>query len=96
VCLGVKVLSITRHQRADILDRSAQPLQSLMPWRVAGIGAVGKVSRLVESLQHLLLAHRQLPAGHLPLAMRQALAHGRPKPTPAPRKKAVKKYKVIR
>jgi hypothetical protein len=30
------------------------------------------------------------------IAMRQALAHGRPKPAPAPRKKAVKKYKLVR
>jgi hypothetical protein len=30
------------------------------------------------------------------LAMRQALAHGRPVPPPAPRKKAVKKYKLVR
>jgi hypothetical protein len=30
------------------------------------------------------------------LAMRQALAHGKPKPPAAPRKKAVNKYKVIR
>jgi hypothetical protein len=30
------------------------------------------------------------------IAMRQALAHGPPNPTPAPRKKAVKKYKLVR
>jgi hypothetical protein len=30
------------------------------------------------------------------IAMRQALAHGRPKPAPTPRKKAVKKYKLVR
>jgi len=30
------------------------------------------------------------------IAMRQALAHGRPKPAPAPRKKAAKKYKIVR
>jgi hypothetical protein len=30
------------------------------------------------------------------IAMRQALAHGQPKRTPAPRKKAVKKYKLVR
>jgi hypothetical protein len=30
------------------------------------------------------------------IAMRQALQAGKPKPAPAPRKKAVKKYRVIR
>jgi hypothetical protein len=30
------------------------------------------------------------------IAMRQALAHGPPNPTPGPRKKAVKKYKLVR
>jgi hypothetical protein len=30
------------------------------------------------------------------IAMRQALAHGRPKPAPTPLKKAVKKYKLVR
>ncbi len=30
------------------------------------------------------------------IAVRQALAHGQPKPATAPRKKAVKKYKLIR
>jgi hypothetical protein len=30
------------------------------------------------------------------IAMRQALAHGKPEPSRAPRKKAVKKYRVIR
>jgi hypothetical protein len=30
------------------------------------------------------------------IAMRQALAHSRPKPAPAPRKKAAKKYKIVR
>ena len=30
------------------------------------------------------------------IAMRQALAHGRPQPAPATRKKAVKKYRIIR
>jgi hypothetical protein len=30
------------------------------------------------------------------IAMRQALAHGQPKPAPTPRKKAVKKYKLVR
>jgi hypothetical protein len=29
------------------------------------------------------------------IAMRQALAHGGPNPTPAPRKKAVKKYRLV-
>ena len=29
------------------------------------------------------------------IAMRQALARGRPKPTPAPRKKTAKKYKLV-
>jgi hypothetical protein len=30
------------------------------------------------------------------IAMRQALAHGQPKLAPTPRKKAVKKYKLVR
>jgi hypothetical protein len=30
------------------------------------------------------------------IAMRQALAHGRPTPAPTPRKKAAKKYKLVR
>ena len=30
------------------------------------------------------------------IAMRQALSHGRPKPTPAPRKKAAKKFRIVR
>jgi hypothetical protein len=30
------------------------------------------------------------------IAMRQALAHGQPEPVPAHRKKAAKKYKVVR
>ena len=30
------------------------------------------------------------------IAVRQALAHGQPKPSPAPRKKAAKKYRIIR
>jgi hypothetical protein len=30
------------------------------------------------------------------IAMRQALAHGRPEPPPAPRKKAAKKYQIVR
>jgi hypothetical protein len=30
------------------------------------------------------------------IAMRQALAHSRPTPAPTPRKKAVKKYRIVR
>jgi hypothetical protein len=30
------------------------------------------------------------------IAMRQALAHGRPMPVPALRKKAAKKYRIVR
>jgi hypothetical protein len=30
------------------------------------------------------------------IAIRQALAHGRPKPAPAPRKKAARKYRIVR
>ena len=30
------------------------------------------------------------------IAMRQALAHGRPKPPPAPRKRATKNYKLVK
>ena len=30
------------------------------------------------------------------IAMRQALAHGRPTPAPTPRKNAAKKYKLVR
>ena len=30
------------------------------------------------------------------IAMRQALAHGRPKPAPTPRKKAERKYRIVR
>jgi hypothetical protein len=30
------------------------------------------------------------------IAMRQALAHGRPVPPPAPRKKAARKYRIVR
>ena len=30
------------------------------------------------------------------IAMRQALAHGRPTPAPAPRKKASRKFRIVR
>ena|SRR5581483_2575490 len=62
------------------------------------------LSKADQSKPHWQIAAHELmmaaERGGIPvlaeIAVRQALAHGQPKPATAPRKKAVKKYKLIR
>jgi hypothetical protein len=65
---------------------------------------VAALSKADQSKQHWQTAAHELMmaaerGGILMLAeiaMRQALAHSRPTPAPTPRKKAVKKYRIVR
>lgn len=81
---GSKLLTL--RDAAVYIIALPKPLPDVEPWQAA-MGAL-----LLEA------EHGEVGADPMiaRIAMRQALAHGQPKAAPVPRKKPVRKYRIVR
>ena len=73
----------SRSLRPDLVDSETVLEQAKPHWQIAA----HELMMAAERRGILMLAE---------IAMRQALAHRRPKPAPTPRKKAERKYRIVR
>ncbi len=66
----------------------------MCPYPTSRLNCLPRSRRFVEDMRAFHAEPNAIKRDEI--AARQALAHGRPEPEPTPRKKAAKKYRVIR